>query len=310
MPISPNNYSDSEEPNKVERSLKRTRSSPGSLSERNKRRQFVGQEEGMTPTKREQEVGKMSMEQLMSSFSKLLDSKNFATRADIITLEKHIAALSEENKMLRKEIEILRKRDSDREKQVENFENRLKRNNIVFRGLECKNDESLSDKIKDFCSDVLGVERDKLQINDAFTLGKPEGNHVKVATFSNYQVTMDIMSKASRLKGTSFVVHRDYSYGTRKRRRQLILAMKEVKRLNPQIKVSIRSERLLVEGCYFEWDFSKGLIYKKYEDVTRKLNEICGINLSEWTANELLRQESTSVSPTKASIFPASHSAK
>lgn len=281
MPNSLKNYFSPKETKHPGRPLKRSLSSPENINKVIKKHQSLFEEPNMgTPKKGSDEIGKMSMDKVMASFSALLDSKNYATKSDLTLIEETIKVVKEENVLMKKEIEILKVKDARGESQLNNLENYVKRKNLIFRGLDVKNDSDYKDQVSLFCQEVLGIEERKLDLIEAHPIGrKTEKNNVIIAYFSTYLATVSILKRTSRLKGTLFVVHRDYSYGTRMRRAKLSVIKKEVQRLNNNLKVSLLGDRMAIERHIFDWDDTKGLLYNNCEDGVKKLMDIFHLDL-------------------------------
>jgi len=81
-------------------------------------------------------VGDLSMEQLMAAMSSLLDQKNLATKEDLREVTSNVAALAEENKVLKDEITKLQRHEKAMLNKLVDLESRSRRNNLIFRGLK------------------------------------------------------------------------------------------------------------------------------------------------------------------------------
>jgi len=123
---------------------------------------------------------------------------------------------------------------------MENFENRSRRNNIIFRGLkyECATVDYVR-TVKDFCVSHLGA-RAGTWVNRAHALGKKIDNGPIIAHFPDDQDIHFITRNSRKLKGTQFVIHKDFAFDTRKRRSKLFRVLGELKKQVPGVRGEYR----------------------------------------------------------------------
>lgn len=122
------------------------------------------------------EIGKMTLSELVAQLSVLIDSKELATRKDMDALKKEMEDFKKENIRLRKEIEVLKNGMKEKDRKIEYVENYARRNNLIFKGLEqVKGTEK--EAIAKFCKDVLKTDVEE-HIEAAFTVGNAKGSSI------------------------------------------------------------------------------------------------------------------------------------
>lgn len=258
--------------------LKRQRSSPGDSAPTSKKISLT-----------DLTMEKMDTSQLVSLIkevmSGLLDDKlaPLATKVEFSALRDDIISLKEENAQLKAELEAIKSMNILTESRVEGVEIASRRNNLIFKGIKHSSTDDLSVKISDFCREVL-----KLDISVEHLYVFPLGSRDKVnkpilVSFSCIQHKLMVLNSAKILRGTGFVIHEDLPEVTRKKKTKLLLLRREILRLNRDIKVKVRSDCLMVEGCKFVWSSRDGLCCAG-QDGVRKLNELIGGNLSDFVS--------------------------
>uniref|UniRef100_T1HZT7 Uncharacterized protein n=1 Tax=Rhodnius prolixus TaxID=13249 RepID=T1HZT7_RHOPR len=193
--------------------------------------------------------------QIREMLSDLLDSKlaAVASKQDIQELREAYNSMKEENVQLRCELAQLREANLRNEKLLETLDNKLRRQNLIFRGV-LKHSPSgkfkrYSEIISEFCSEILKVEIKEDKIH-AFPLGsKDNPNSPLLVSFTCFEDKLSVLRAVRILKNTGFVIHQDLAASTRRNRTKLMLVRKELLRLNDQLKTSLRFDGCLtVEG--------------------------------------------------------------
>lgn len=105
-------------------------------------------------------------------------------------------------------------------------ENRLRRSNLLFFGLEDDPDEDWAaseQKIIQFCSNKLDITATSTQFERVHRLGKYGDNKRRpiIAKFTSFKDKVHILSCARKLKGTCFSIGEDFSLTTRRIRKKL-----------------------------------------------------------------------------------------
>jgi len=133
---------------------------------------------------------------------------------------------------------------------VDDLENRSRRNNLCFEGIEESGRHETWDEsekiIKDLINDKLELNADEIQIERAHRVGKPKGHKSRtiIAKFLNYKDREQILKSRRQLKGTSITIREDYSDLVAEKRKNLVPQMLEARR-NGKI-AYLRHDKLIV----------------------------------------------------------------
>jgi len=132
------------------------------------------------------------------------------------------------------------------------LESRSRRNNLIFKGLDwSKQTTDFRRIVSGFCVNQLGL-RDDLWINRAHPLGR--GGNAIIAHLPNDEEIEGVMSRVGRLKGSKYVVHRDFPWEVRRKRAMLSAVRKEVEKIAGQRRMPLTADRLIIEGTRFTWE--------------------------------------------------------
>ncbi|KAF6197300.1 hypothetical protein GE061_020344 [Apolygus lucorum] len=256
---------------------RRSKSSPSSEEKKRPKKQTLFTSMGTSG-----KVGELSVDELTTLFSNLIDSKGLATKQDLASTNAEIASLKKENVELRKKVDNLHDR-------LKVYDRHMRKNNLIFGGIEL-GDGNPSEVVREFIREVLQIENE-IHIGRAFPLGR-QGLKKRplMVEFVKGDDVNHIMSKVACLKGTSFFVHRDYSQENRIIRSKLTSIRKEILKLKQDTVTSFRREALVVKDVPFVWDLEEGLRTAKGEDGVRVMTEILSLDLSDIVAR--LRLES------------------
>ncbi|KAF6214152.1 hypothetical protein GE061_008891 [Apolygus lucorum] len=232
------------------------------------------------PSMNDSSVGQISVSQLMTMMSDLIDRKGLAKKEDLTIINAEIENLKKENKDLHQKIDMLNKR-------LNGFDRTSRKNNLIFGGIEYTGGNWIT-IIEDFVKQVLCIEQGIL-IGRAFPLGK-EGlrKRLILVEFLRGEEVNLIMSKVGVLRGTNFFVHRDYSMEERLKRSKLSSIKREIMKCNDRVNASFRRDALLVNEVPFVWDLQKGFMTAKGEDGIQALRGCANLDLSDFMANLIL----------------------
>lgn len=246
-------------PKQKRETVKRSRSSPEFLE----KTKISKTEERKSYKMGEKEGNKKDYAELMKQFSMMLDAKGLATKDDITDLKAEIKQLREENLNLRVKMEKMELDNERKDRRLEAVENHLRRNNLIFKGFDGK--ENVEDVVN-FCKDVLEVEVEG-KIENSFFLGKDgKGLMARKVMFTSSKVVTDILRNTRKLKGTGFYVDRDYTWNVRNRRRRMFWVRKEIKKRDGNVKCIVKKDILVLNGKEYQWDEENGVTGKK-EDI-------------------------------------------
>lgn len=139
---------------------------------------------------------------------------------------------------------------------VDDLENRSRRNNLIFFGFEDRATETWAESEKlvtDLCGERLGIEMGKVE--RAHRLGKYQAGKKRpvIVCFSFFKDREEVLTNASKLKGTPFSVSKDYSAIVREKRKHL-WAYAKPKMEDRNNKVKLSHDKLIINGKSFTWD--------------------------------------------------------
>ncbi|KAG8282208.1 hypothetical protein J6590_041609 [Homalodisca vitripennis] len=88
------------------------------------------------------------------------------------------------------------------------------------------------------------------------------------------------MSQVRTLKGTGFVVHRDFPREIREKRAKLVAVRAEVKRDSGRRRMPLAFDHLTIESVRFSWE--EGRLMAGRDDGSQRLNELLGHDFSDF----------------------------
>lgn len=147
----------------------------------------------------------------------------------------------------------------DLQKKTNDLENRSRRKNLVFYGVDDKTSESWDESkaiIKNICKTSLGMELESVE--RAHRLGRYNKNKKRpiIVKFSLYKERQAVLLNAKRFKNSQYNVSKDYSHETRSIRNKLWEYAK-TKREDKNNKVKLNFDKLIINGRAFRWDDEK-----------------------------------------------------
>lgn len=167
-----------------------------------------------------QEV-KRSLEYSQSEVEELKATLKSVTTGAIKHLQSNTEALQIDNKYWLAKVEYL--------------ENQSRRNNIVIDGIPESPDESWSDsekKLREILSGKMKIDQKHIEIERAHRIGRPladgDGKRPRsmIVKLFRHKDKLEILSKASKLKGTNIYINEDYSDAVRQKRKELLPEMR------------------------------------------------------------------------------------
>ncbi|XP_039284150.1 uncharacterized protein LOC120351331 [Nilaparvata lugens] len=230
-----------------------------------------------------------------TTIEKLLDRKlkELATKEDVSGITKTLNTLTLENDLLKKDVQRLKAENIRVLNRLDRYEDRSRRNNLIFRGMKFNSNEDCREKVKDFCENVLKCDK-QVHVNRAHILGKKRDNAPIIAHIPQDHDINSIMDKTKNLKGTGFVVHKDYSRATRVQRNRLYLLKKEIMKSDSVRSSTLKGDQLVIDGQYFTWREEEGLRCGG-ECGVEKLNNILKIDCSEMVKNIKKKDEKSNI---------------
>lgn len=230
--------------------------SPDGSTESTKRVQLESESMATAP-----DMSKKILEMTCDEFFRKLDAKleKLASKEDLCVLNEKIELLQKENQSLQEEISRLKRRDEETRLQIEDIVNRSRRNNIIFRGVQVADNDYVK-SVKNFCTGVLGCKQD-LVVNRAHPLRtlRRDNNALLIAHIPRDEDINDIFKNVKKLKGTGYVIHRDYSRDVREKRNFLLKIKKAVEEFSETVSARLVYDHLFVNNTRYDWDLVHGL---------------------------------------------------
>ena len=176
-----------------------------------------------------------------------------------VSMDKNTETINRLEQKLIQEVSEVRQENialRDKIKQLENAnqarEDRDRRDNLVFFGIKKSvNKESWQDvesSLIDFVHHHFGIKLEHFDFVRAHRVGQKGTNQPIIAKFTHYKIKSDILSKASRLRGTPYSMYEDFSFETRKERKLLYQAASTIREETGGRKICKVSYRTLWAG--------------------------------------------------------------
>lgn len=216
-------------------------------------------------------------EKLEKSLLEKIDAKldNVASKMDIEKLMVALEAMRTENEQLKSKVVQLESTCQELKKRVIDYEDRSRRNNIIFRGLQYSvKNVDYREVVKTFCKNYLGT-KEELSVNRAHGLGKQMDNGPIIAHIPDDEAIQFVLKNSHKLRGTNYIIQRDFSRETRENRSILFNIRKEIRRVKPEVRVFVTHDRLIVQDTAFTWNAECGLCIGEQEGAG-KLRQILG----------------------------------
>ncbi|XP_070391007.1 uncharacterized protein [Dermacentor albipictus] len=188
-----------------------------------------------------------SIETLVTSLSARVDALEKIVQS---TQSNEIGLKADVNGSLAKlstEIKVLTEKCDD-------AENRLRRSNLLFCGIQDTKGETWLEsqtKIVSFCSEQLGLSVSTDDLERAHRLGRYQQDKTRpiIVKYARFKDKSRILAVASKLKGTNFSIREDYSARVRQARRKLYLHGQQSGR-----SFKLRFDKLLLDGKQFTYN--------------------------------------------------------
>lgn len=140
-------------------------------------------------------------------------------------------------------------------KKCDDSENRLRRDNLLFFGIQDAHDETWDQSescIISLCSDKLQISISKQDIERAHRLGRfQDGKHRPIIVkFARFKDKCSILSAGPKLKGSSISIREDFSARVRLARKKLYAYAKQ----NNSDSFKIRFDKLQMDEKQFYYD--------------------------------------------------------
>lgn len=278
--------------------------SPKSTLEKKKRRRSVGSPEELKYKKYSSPDRKMggnkggesSSSISMEQFRSILRSEltNFPNKEDFKKLETKIDEALQENLVMKKELDCMKKERKEIKNQINFLMNKVKSKNLIFRGVVSKTDEDHKKVLTEFCRAVLGVDTD-FKIERVRKIGHKDLEYKLIlAEFQTEVEAQTILTKTYKLKGTGMFIYKDLTATSRRRRYKLSQIRKEILKVDQHARITLREDCFYYKDHKFIWDEEEGLKAGRNEDGVTCLNTLLKYDFSKVVKN-LLTDESVPI---------------
>lgn len=159
-------------------------------------------------------------------------------------LKGEVRALKDELYIQRNKIQSLEEENQLLRNQVNQLDRKSRQKNLIFYGLSCRVDE-VEQRVKKTLEENLQVEVAQHAISDIHKLGKDQKSPILLELNSRI-VRLNILHKASKLKGTGISISPDYTLEEREQRRILVRRMKES--IEEGNNARIRGNKLVIDN--------------------------------------------------------------
>lgn len=236
---------------------------------------------------------------LMEAIGGMMDQKlaNVTRVDDLKAIEEKLDTITKENTYLKNEVNKIKYENKTLRDKLEELDNFNKRTNLIFRGLKDTDENDCDKTIKEFCTKVLGIQRD-ISIERAYMLGKNKGSRYRgeqkmdmiLTEFSSFAVTQEVLRNSYKLKGTGISVVQDFTLDWRRKRSKLLGVRREILKSNKDHRIYVRQDWLSVGGKRMRWNEEKGLQAEGgEEDGALIIKKILGCDISLFV--QQLRQQ-------------------
>jgi len=247
-----------------------------------------------------EKVGELTQQQLITLLGGLLDQKldqklaNLVTKEDMEQLSAKVTSLQEENVALKKELQALKRQDKMIKEKLVDLEGRSRRNNLIFKGLRADSrTRDFRQVVRQFCIEKL--DTGNVWVNRAHPLGRDPSTII--AHLPDDSEVELIMSRVKMLKGTSYVVHRDFPQEVRLKRSRLAAVRAEVERVAGRRRMPLVHDHLILDGVRFTWE--DGRLLAGRQDGGDKLHQMLKHDFSDFLSG--LGNEATDTTATRQS---------
>ncbi|KAK9510227.1 hypothetical protein O3M35_005056 [Rhynocoris fuscipes] len=234
------------------------------------------------------EVGKVTLDELMKKFSGMLEEKFEIVkiiREDIQQINNKFDSIVGDCTNLKVKLSLMEKENKEVNNKLEYITQQLRRNNLVFRGLQCAEGESHRQAVKSFCVNMLGARQD-ICISKVYRIAQ---NRLIVAEFPMEEDKVNLLKKGKMLRNTPFAVQQDMIPSIRTKQNKLLALRKYTKSIDKNAKVNVSMSNMYVNNIKFMWCVEKGLMFNGMNGVT-KLNEMFNHDFTE-VINKLLHEK-------------------
>ncbi|BES98513.1 Hypothetical protein NTJ_11331 [Nesidiocoris tenuis] len=257
----------------------RDQGSPQAVSDSKKRAPFSGE---MSVTQKDLDV---LYEKLMVGVNASLKTElaSFASKAEISELVAKFDGLARENAELRREMQSIKVENRQLKEAVDSLDLKLRKNNLVIRGLEAGRETDAKISVERFLEDIAG-EGPAVKVSNAYLRGGRGGARPAIlAELSSDQDVYRVLSRAGKLRGTGISITRDLPAEVRMRSNRMLRLRWEIRKIAPQTRMSLRTDKLWVNDKRLVW--ANDVLVADGGSAMDVLREATGADLSRTIAD-------------------------
>lgn len=215
-------------------------------------------------------IGNIHTTELMAlmtnSLSALLDEKmiNLPTKDDLEGVKQHINEVKTEVYMLKVEnrelkdevIKLKESRDAD-QRRLRQIEEDLGKKKLIVRGLKCQT--NIIAAVKKVLREKMELNKE-IEIDHANKLFEKDGKMTVMVEMRSAGMVVEVLKRTKKLAGTSIFIDRNLSMERQQDKKIMLELRKSLLLYNKSQKVSVRGDKLVVDGNWFYWNNSKILM--------------------------------------------------
>lgn len=221
------------------------------------------------------EVGKMTPQQLIELIGSVIDIK-----LNKVASIEYVNTINEKCITLEKEVDRLKSNEIAMLREINDLKNFNKRNNLIIYGIKKMENEDVLKSVKAICSDILELKN--LNIERAFRIGRDK--NTVLVKFNDFEETVDVLKNCKKLKNTNIFIQRDYTNTTNTDRKIFIKIKQEIKKINPELKVLVRTNFMYIGELNFSINNNIFCCNEK-ENGIEMLSKALNKNMSEYISN-------------------------
>ena len=193
---------------------------------------------------------------LLRETTDTLQKQHMEVTGDIRNLKKH-------NEMLRAQLSLM-------ENKIENQESHSRRKNLIFSGIPSihsnETSQDCENTLKSTLAKELNTDMSNITFDRVHRINTHKTPHPIIAKFTFYKDRETILRKRSSLRGTNIYINEDYTHKVREIRKQLLKFIPQLKRRNPQQRVTLVFDHLYIDNERYVFDPVSNVIKCKGRD--------------------------------------------
>ncbi|XP_059224641.1 uncharacterized protein LOC131997617 [Stomoxys calcitrans] len=218
-------------------------------------------------------VGSMEVSELMEimkfTMNNILEEKikNLPTKQDMEDVKagisfatSEIANLKTENIQLKQEVELLKNKLEESDRNVAWLEHQIQNTKLVFKNIS--KDKPALNIVKQICNDMLNINP---PIASARTLYERNGLQTVIAEFPNENAVVEVLKNTKALAGSAISIERDLNPRRQRNKIAMLLIRKSILEESRKHKIVVRDDKLNINNKWFYWNSERKLMCGREE---------------------------------------------